>query len=227
MSDKYKIFYSDKFIVYAPSRLAGLVDAINKSEKYNTILKFFNKETFNKTKINIFDTRNEFLSYLSKIEDVGNYPSYCKANIVNDMINISIEDLVDDSKILTRVFHEFTHLVYKSIYSKREVWFDEGLAMYLSGQMQISDVPRFINEKIENKAIFNLNELDHRKNFVGNGYNGYYLSYIAVRYIIDTISHNEIIKLLTDYESLEKMGENILDNVYNYYKIKKSWMGIS
>ena len=66
----------------------------------------------------------------------------------------------------------------------------------------------------------NLNNLNHEsKNFVlPNKFNGYDVSYLAVKYLIDTHNENDFNKLIRNNAKVKKIGENVWKKVIQYTK---------
>lgn len=124
------------------------------------------------------------------------------------------------------LMHELTHHLYKYyVYGKekeRITWVDEGIAQFISGQRQeLKDITlynTFLQQNLINIEHLNLNELNHNdKSF--RDYNGYNLSYIAIRYLYETKKLEEFINIINNQETLLKIGESILHDVCNYYNM--------
>lgn len=125
------------------------------------------------------------------------------------------------------LMHELVHHIYKYyIYGSnksRITWVDEGLAQFVSNQKEeLKDEKKyntFLKEYLKEDKIINLNQLNHNDHSFGNNY-GYPLSYIAIRYLYETNSHNDFIKLIKDEKTLTTIGETILRDAYTYYDNK-------
>ena len=144
--------------------------------------------------------------------------------MVNDSLN-PIEVSLNPNRYKSSVLHECIHIIYNSMTDKRIVWLDEGLAMNLSGERNnLKDEESFKNymtQKISSmNPPSNMNQLSHGEMFVNEEYNGYELSYLAVRYLLETKSKDEIHEMIKNsYKALE-IGNEILPCALNYFKIK-------
>lgn len=65
-----------------------------------------------------------------------------------------------------------------------------------------------------------MNTLTHGNLFVNKEYNGYDLSYLAVRYLLETKSKEEIHEIISDSNKVIQIGENILPQALSYYTNK-------
>lgn len=124
------------------------------------------------------------------------------------------------------LMHEIVHHLYKYyVYGAdkpRITWVDEGLAQLFSGQNGVlKDEDKynlFIEENLKYIDNIDLNKLNHNDRSFGNN-NGYNLSYIAIRYLYETNNHDEFINIIKSEEKLLKYGNEIIDNMKEYYKI--------
>lgn len=126
--------------------------------------------------------------------------------------------------IFKGLMHELTHHLYKYyVYGKekeRITWVDEGLAQFLSLQKEdLKDEKKyrlFLEENL--KHNINLNELNHNDRSFGKN-NGYNLSYIAIRYLYETNSHEEFIEIIKSQEKLLEYGDTILRDIIEVYNL--------
>ena len=115
------------------------------------------------------------------------------------------------------LMHELIHHLYKYyVYGadkERITWVDEGIAQFFSGQKEeLLDSTRyqlFLEENLKFADEINLNDLNHNDKSFGNN-NGYNLSYIAIRYLYETNSHEEFINIIKDRQKLLEYGGSIL-----------------
>ena len=129
------------------------------------------------------------------------------------------------------LMHELVHHIYKYyIYGSnksRITWVDEGLAQFVSNQKEELNDENKYNEylikNLEDNQNINLSTLNHNDGSFGKN-NGYPLSYIAVRYLYETNSHNDFIKLIKDEKQLTTIGETILRDAYTYYNNKENFI---
>ena len=149
---------------------------------------------------------------------------------VYTVINNKVEYISDKAyrrRIVTPI-HELVHIIYPNnvIHGNvelRVVWIDEGLAQNLSGEYDYldNDVNEFIkfykNVKNETKIIPKLKGIKHGKDFRNENYDLYKLSYLAVRYLFETMSQEEIYDIIMDYEKSNEIGEHILNDMFEYF----------
>lgn len=141
-------------------------------------------------------------------------------------VYISLNNGFENNKIFKAIMHEITHHLYKYyVYGKnnpRITWVDEGIAQFISNQFE-----EYNEDKVYNKFLldnlsdinsFNLNILNHNDRSFGNN-NGYNLSYIAIKYLYETNSHDEFIKIIKDKDLLLNIGTTIIDSIKKYYDI--------
>lgn len=225
---------NDKFIINYSSNLEDIVkDMINvTNEKYNDIINFFDIKEFRKITVNLFDDINEFKCFIANIRnvDISSLPSYVQGTFDKGMINAYVKsDLSKDEPLykikIHMILHEMVHIIYlekilKSNYSNRVVWLDEGLALNLSGEYDNNqDLINKVIDKIYNfNFIPNLNDLKHGSLFVNDDYDGYCLSYLSVRYLIDVKSKEELLEIINSKDLSLKEGKIILEEAINYYR---------
>ena len=118
------------------------------------------------------------------------------------------------------IMHELIHHLYKYyVYGKdkeRITWVDEGLAQFFSNQKEeLKNKEKynlFLEENLKLIDNINLNELNHNDRSFGNN-NGYNLSYIAIRYLYETHSHDEFIEIIKSKEKLLEIGNVIIGQI--------------
>ena len=64
---------------------------------------------------------------------------------------------------------------------------------------------------------FKLNELEHGLKFVNDDYNGYDISYVIVRYIIENYKNEDLNNLIRDKYQINKLEEHIIKDVIGYF----------
>ncbi len=225
---------NDKFIINYSSNLEDIVkdmiDATN--EKYNDIINFFDIKEYRKITVNLFDDIDEFKSFIANIRnvDISSLPSYVQGTFDKGMVNAYVKSDLSKNEPLYKtrihmILHEMVHLIYlevilKSNYSNRVVWLDEGLALNLSGEYDNSkDLINKVIDKISDfNFIPNLNNLKHGKTFINDDYNGYCLSYLAVRYLIDSKSKEELLEIINSKNLSLKQGKIIIEEAIDYYR---------
>ena len=68
--------------------------------------------------------------------------------------------------------------------------------------------------------IPNLNELQHGTSFENEKYSGYNLSLLSVKYLYETLGHEEFKKLMHDNERIIEYGKSIVQDSIDYYQDK-------
>lgn len=227
---------NEYYILYSPDSLKYITDSMENIllESFDKYKEIFNVDEYRQIQINFFDNIEDFRNYiLSMRDDKESLPSYAKGTFDNGMINAFIESNIsinseEYNRKLYMASHELFHIMYLELilnndYSKRITWFDEGMAQYLSGEKDyLKDKTKFRTfiEKVikKTKYIPNLNSLSHGANFCDDKYNGYDLSFIAVKYIIEVLHKDKIYYLLSDFDKILDYGNNVIVNALQYYK---------
>lgn len=219
-----KINYSESLQELANSTVELLQ---NKIIEYK---KLFNIEFDEQIIVNYFDNLEEFRKFIYKIRgEKESLPKYAKGTYDEGMINAYIES-DNQLKRLYTASHELFHILYmkyilKNDYSKRIVWYDEGMAQFMSGEKdKYIDEENFKNfylrVKESTKEIPNLNGLEHGDSFCNDKYNGYDLGYLSIRYINETLKLEQFIKLMSDFSLIKEFGNNIVNMMFEYYDKK-------
>lgn len=110
-------------------------------------------------------------------------------------------------------------------YSKRIVWYDEGMAQFMSGERDLlsqSDAftSFYLRVKKQTKIIPKINSLEHGTSFVNENYNGYDLSYLSIRYLSEILSSEQFKNLKSDFSMINKFGNDIIWKMFSYYDEK-------
>lgn len=224
-NDDFKIFAADSLDDFTADCLVYI------TEQKEKVLDFFGLDQFKKIEINLFDNQETFIDFIKKLRWQGaNIPSYCKGTFDNYMVNCSLDSkdvFLNPKKYECSILHECVHIMYNSIAKQRVVWFDEGLAMNLSGEgnplLEVEHLKNFMTHKI---FVMNLpddmNTLIHGEKFVNKEYNGYDLSYLAVRYLLETREKEEIRELIRNSDKVLELGQEVLPCAMEYFSNKIS-----
>jgi len=229
-TDLCKINYSNSLQELANKTIEMLK---NKIIEYKT---FFNIEFNEQIIVNYFDNLEEFREFIYKIRgERFSLPKYAKGTYDNEMINAYIEPAAQLKRLYTAP-HELFHILYmkyilKNDYEKRIVWYDEGMAQFMSGEKdkyfnEESFKKFYLNVKENTKTIPNLNNLEHGELFCNNEYNGYDLSYLSIRYLNEILTTEEFRNLMSDFSTIKEYGNNIINRMFDYYdnkQIKKNY----
>ena len=223
------------YILNAPQSLKYITDNMHDvlNDKIEQYKKIFKIKQLNPIQINYFDNIEEFRNFIYKIRgEKESLPEYATGTYDNGMINAFIKPNIDinsnDYKIkLYLANHELFHILYmqyilKNDYQKRIVWYDEGMAQFLSGEMdELLDIEKFkkFYLKVKNNTLVipNLNEIEHGTSFCNNNYNGYDLSYLCIRYLREIMTNEKFQDLMSNFSKIKEYGINIIENMFAYY----------
>ena len=222
-NEDFRIFAADNLDNFATDCLATI------TEQKQKILDFFGLDHFRKVEVNLFDNQETFLNFIKKLRwSKAKIPEYCRGTYDNNIVNLSITTPIENpKKLMSLILHEFIHIIYNLQTDRRIVWLDEGLAMNLSGEKDdlLDDTlfRNFFEEKIISKNLpENINTLVHGTQFMNNSYDGYSLSYVTVRYLLETKPKQEIAEITKNSEKALELGTVILPEAIDYYKEKFS-----
>ncbi len=220
-SELYKINYSDS--------LQPLIDKTIKilDQKIIEYKELFKVKDKNIVIINYFDNLEEFRNFIYNLRgEKDSLPVYAKGTYDKGRANGLIEK-EDQMKRIDMANHELFHIYYMKYIlnddcSKRIVWYDEGMAQFMSGEMnKYEDINEFksyyLKVKENTKIIPNMNDLNHGDSFKNDNYNGYDLSYIAIKYLYDTNKYDDFISLMNDFSKIKEYGNDIINKSFEYY----------
>lgn len=168
-NDLYIIDYSETLESFAKSTMELLKVKIPEYEELFCI------KIKDKIKVNYFDDLQEFRNFIHNIRNDNSLPEYATATYDNGMINAYIEKDNQNRRVFTSS-HELFHILFKKYVLEinnfdRIVWYDEGMAQYMSGEKdKIKDEESFkqfyLKVKKETKIIPELGNLIHGKMFL-------------------------------------------------------------
>lgn len=231
-------FENEQFVLYSPDSLRYITDNMLDilTEKIEFYKDIFDIDYFRQFKMNYFDDLQEFREFIYELRgERESLPEYATATFDKGMVNAYLSPNID---VTTRQYqrkqflapHELFHIMYKELIWKKEnkkriVWFDEGMAQLFSGEndKNLSEenfnnwFNYVLNRTIE---IPNLNELKHGTSFENDNYSGYNLSLLSVKYLYETLGHEEFKKLMHDNDRIIEYGETVVQDSINYYKNK-------
>lgn len=226
---KIKLLGNENIEIYANKKYPeSFVDRLNLNfiRKEKHILDFFGISTFRKVRINLFDSRESYIDFSSQFSKVSSYSlGNCFGGMINYVcISKDLEDFYKAGFLIASIIHELVHLIYhEKISNYHCIWFEEGLAQYLSGQKSFleSDKQKYskwLEKEIFSKKIPPIDFLKHHGGKYGqfcdcdtNKYNGYDISYALVRFIIESYNHSEIISIIKSEEKIQEIEKNIIE----------------
>ena len=225
-----KQFDNELFRLYSPDSLNYIFNDFDTilSERLEFYKSLFDIKAFRKIELNFFDDIEKFRNFIYELRgEKKSLTDYARGTYDNGMINAYINPKTKEN---TNFYynakympaHELFHIMYKELIldlenKERVVWFDEGCACLFSGGYDkvIKYYDLYVKDVIKNtKKIPNLNGLSHGNSFKNEDYNGYDLSYIAVKYIYNKIGKKEFKKLLHDVDKIREYGNSILNEIF-------------
>ncbi len=223
-TDLCKINYSDSLENLAVAT-ASLLD--QKIEEYKL---FFGISSNEQIVVNYFDNLEEFREFIYSLRGEENsLPEYARGTYDNEMVNACVDPEFQLKRLYT-ASHEIFHILYmkyilKNDYSKRIVWYDEGMAQFMSGEKDSlgeSDVFKDFYSRVrqQTKIIPQMNNLKHGNSFINDNYNGYDLSYLSIRYLSEILSTEQFKNLMSDFSEISRLGNDIIQKMFSYYNEK-------
>lgn len=218
------------------------------TEKFELYKKIFNVEKLEKITFVLFDNIEDYKKYYRQLNK-KEPPEYSKGAF-DPINNLSYSVQHSNSMYNTSWWmhavcvnaHEAFHIYYKKyIYNDdRIIWFDEGMAQFLSGEndnwINNEEIYKetFINFMESYKPIYNLNEriqgnydISDDLIFQRKGvFEGYKASLMIIKYLVEINGYEYIFKLLKNNEHIREIGNNILDEMIMYYKNKYNFNNI-
>ena len=107
-----------------------------KAMEYKMLFGISNEE---KTIVNYFDNLEEFREFIYMLRgERKSLPEYAIGTYDKEMVNAYVNPILQSKKLYI-ASHELFHILYMKYvlnndYSKRIVWYDEGMAQYMSGE---------------------------------------------------------------------------------------------
>ena len=221
-----RINYSDSLQDLAEATIKLLQTKIDEYKQLFNIQ--FNEQII----VNYFDDLEKFREFIYEIRgERKSLPKYAKGTYDNGMINAYIEPDSQLKRLYTSS-HELFHILYmkyilKGDYSKRIVWYDEGMAQFMSGEKEQynneKDFKKFyLRVRETTKEIPNLNDLKHGNSFCNDKYNGYDLSYLSIKYLNEVLNPERFVELMSDFSNIKKYGNGIVTKMFDFYDEKIS-----
>lgn len=219
-----EINYSDSLENLAEATVSLLNQKI---EEYKL---FFDVSSNEPVVVNYFDNVEEFREFIYSLRgERDSLPEYARGTYDNEMVNACVNPKFQLERLYT-ASHELFHILYMKYilhndYSKRIVWYDEGMAQFMSGEKDsLNDEDIFydfyLKVKEQTKVIPQMNNLEHGNSFINDNYNGYDLSYLSIRYLSEILSTEQFKNLMSDFSSINEFGNNIIQKMFDYYNEK-------
>lgn len=207
--DKMQVHETEHFTIYNETlEQKTLNDIEEKLEtSYPTLQDFFNLRQTQKGRIVVYANVEKFQrAYLGILLSLF-YGDWASGAAYQDLVliaspeNPGTQHTYED--ILQILTHEYTHTL---VYQQNEIpniWLDEGLATFLSGQK--SELPLSI-------PGFEAMQKEDMNTFLEN--DGYAFSYVYVEYLVKVYGNEKVIKLIRSNDYEETFGKSAFD-IYN------------
>lgn len=244
MSNQQTFYNGDDFKLISTDKLNGFNgEFINYTkQKLGEYKNLFEVDKLDKLEFIIFDSLEEYQEDYRKRLGIEP-PSYSRGNFNANTVRMVIDQpTIPGTEYFYRAratgAHEAFHIYYRNLFYKkpndRIVWFDEGMAQYFSGQRSHMDDKSFVKYystfRKDYKTVTNLNEriqgnmqvpddrIFSRKGVI----NGYPLSYLAIRYLVETEGIEYLKTVMKDKNKILELGNNIQSQLLTYYDRKIS-----
>jgi hypothetical protein len=206
------------------------------------ILEWF-EENISDFKVNVYIYKdNNSLREGLKRRGHGLYPAHMVACMIDEDLNNNIRRSINiyEPSINTNeveyskkeydvvIYHELIHYITNILYGKLPEWLTEGIAKYLDGSysQDLTNLIKIIEEyeipdiSTMNGGFFVYKTYIQEENELKEKtiYNGYDLSYIMIRYIIEIYGKEYLKELLKNKEEINKIEQTILIEASEYYK---------
>ncbi len=183
---------------------------------------------------------NESLREGLKRRGIGLYPAHMVACQVDEDTKRNIKRSINLYEPPTKsnnsynkkeydqcVYHELVHYITDMLFGKLPEWITEGIATQLDGSYK-KDITNLIKNIIEYE-IPNINDMkgDFFVYIINNPenpqekktiYNGYDLSHLMIRYILEVYGRDYLLDLLRNKEMIKEVEQTILVEAIEYYK---------
>ena len=218
-----KINYSESLEDLAKATVSLLNQKI---KEFNLFFDISNNEQII---VNYFDNLEEFREFIYSIRgERDSLPEYARGTYDKGMINAFVNPKFQLKRLYT-ASHELFHILYMKCIlnndsSKRIVWYDEGMAQFMSGEKDYLTDDTFkdfyFNVREKTKTIPQMNSLKHGKEFVNEDYNCYDLSYLSIKYLSEILSDIQFKNLMSDFPKIIQLGDNIISKMFSYFDEK-------
>ena len=174
---------------------------------YPDFHKFFGLNSNSNSKVVVYKTVERFQkAYLGFILSLvyGDWAcgaAYQDLVLITSPENPGTQHTYED--ILEIVTHEYIHTLVFQQNEMPDIWLDEGVATFLSGQK--SELPPII-------PGFKAMQKQDMNTFLEN--NGYAFSYVYVEYLVKVYGSEKVVNLIRSYDYEETFGKSALD-IYN------------
>lgn len=209
-------------------------------ERFDFYRELFNKEKLDKIEFMLFDNYEEWKEFYTSRNhrEPPEYSRGCFESENNLCYSVQKSGVLYSTPLwfhtISTNAHEAFHIYYKKYIYKddRVVWFDEGLAQYLSGEDDLwinneEKLKKVFLEFYQNyKEINNLNDRIQGNNSIPDDlifsrkgvFEGYKMSLLAIKYLDSKYGISYIKELMKYNKEIRELGTTIIDDMIEYYK---------
>ena len=209
-------------------------------ERFDFYRELFNKEKLDKIEFMLFDNYEEWKEFYTSRNhrEPPEYSRGCFESENNLCYSVQKSGVLYSTPLWFHTIsinaHEAFHIYYKKYIYKddRVVWFDEGLAQYLSGEDDLwinneEKLKKVFLEFYQNyKEINNLNDRIQGNNSIPDDlifsrkgvFEGYKMSLLAIKYLDLKYGISYIKELMKYNKEIRELGTTIIDDMIEYYK---------
>lgn len=209
-------------------------------ERFDFYRELFNKEKLDKIEFMLFDNYEEWKEFYTSRNhrEPPEYSRGCFESENNLCYSVQKSGVLYSTPLwfhtISTNAHEAFHIYYKKYIYKddRVVWFDEGLAQYLSGEDDLwinneEKLKKVFLEFYQNyKEINNLNDRIQGNNSIPDDlifsrkgvFEGYKMSLLAIKYLDLKYGISYIKELMKYNKEIRELGTTIIDDMIKYYK---------
>lgn len=234
MSEDYITITNDYYEIYIPKSYEDYGNRVLEfsTKKLKENLLFFREKSFGKKIKGAFlTTREDYVNRVHLYEPEHTPPKWAGGGYYGDEA-MTLLNTENPERSFTTLAHESFHLLFdKFVYKKnnmdRIVWLDESFANNFDGKMEYrmksGAFEKMVFNLKDNKKLPKMNELDFGKgNVKTKDYNGYELFIIVGRYLIETMSDDDLYDFINNENKVKEAGETILEDSINYFVAKYS-----
>jgi len=207
--DKMQVHETEHFTIYYETlKQKTLSDIEEKLEtSYATIQDFFSLRQTQKGKVVVYASVERFQRaylgiFLSLLySDWASGAAYQDLVLITSPENPGTQHTYED--VLEIVTHEYTHTLVYQQNEMSNIWLDEGVATFMSGQK--SELPLII-------PGFEAMQKQDMNTFLEN--EGYAFSYVYVEYLVKIYGNEKVVNLIRSNDYEETFGKSAL-GIYN------------
>lgn len=166
-----------------------------------------------------------------------NFPNWSEgvASPSNNVIILKSPNLLPDHAVISKIaIHELTHIILHKAVNGHPIprWFNEGMAVYYSGEKSFAS-GSLISKALITKSIIDLKDINEVLNFHSDKAQlAYQESYLAILYLFEQFGKEKVKQIISlmgkgknlDLAFLEAIGMDTVDFEYDWYHyIKKQY----